>query len=539
MLQRLILRKDHQIGVRRGIMADPSNHELQLLRLAAIIESSDDGIVSKDLDGTIRSWNPGAERIFGYTAEEMVGASIFKLIPPELHDEEHGLLARIRAGEHVAHYETDRIRKDGRRIRISLSLSPLRTVNGRLIGASAIKRDVTTQRALEHQLHQAQRMEAIGRLAGGVAHDFNNLLTIIGGLTALMLRRMPEGTPDRRDLEQVAKAADRAAALTQQLLAFSRRQLAETELLSVNEVVHGLESLLRRLIGEHIALSVALSPDVGRVRGNRVQLEQVVMNLAVNARDAMPDGGTLTITTENVMVNGNFPREQLRIEPGPYVMLSVADTGAGMDPVTQASIFEPFFTTKSPGEGTGLGLATVYGIVEQAGGAIYVYSEEGRGSVFKVYLPRVMSDVTAPLGMAPSSHQSNQLPTLGTVLLAEDEPGVRAFAAQVLEEAGYRVLQAGDGEAALALVTPSEGTIALLITDVVMPGMNGRVIAERLRMLQPRVPVLYMSGYTDDVVVRTGVSTDGAGFLQKPFTPQMLLDRVHAVLAQARAVPGI
>jgi PAS domain S-box-containing protein len=519
-------------------MADPSNYEFQLLRLAAIIESSDDGIVSKDLDGTIRSWNPGAERIFGYTAEEMVGASIFKVIPPELHDEEHALLARIRAGEHVAHYETDRIRKDGRRIRISLSLSPLRAADGRLIGASAIKRDVTSQRALEHQLHQAQRMEAIGRLAGGVAHDFNNLLTIIGGLTALMLRRMPEGTPERRDLEQVAKAADRAAALTQQLLAFSRRQLAETELLAVNEVVHGLESLLRRLIGEHIALSVVLAPDVGRVRGNRVQLEQVVMNLAANARDAMPDGGTLTIATENVMVNGNFPREQLRIEPGPYVMLSVADTGAGMDPVTQASIFEPFFTTKSPGQGTGLGLATVYGIVEQAGGAIYVYSEEGRGSVFKVYLPRVTTDAAAPLGMPPSGHPSNQLRTLGTVLLVEDEPGVRAFAAQVLEEAGYRVLQAGDGEAALALVTPDEGAIALLVTDVVMPGMNGRVIAERLRMLQPLVPVLYMSGYTDDVVIRTGVRTDGAGFLQKPFTPQMLLDRVHAVLAQARAVPG-
>jgi two-component system cell cycle sensor histidine kinase/response regulator CckA len=519
--------------------------ELDRLRFAAIIDSSDDGIISKDLDGTLRSWNPAAERIFGYTAEEMIGGSIFRLIPPELHDEEHGLLARIRSGEHIAHYETDRIRKDGRRIRVSLTLSPLYDKSGTLIGASAIKRDVTAQRTLEAQLQNALRMEAVGRLAGGVAHDFNNLLTVIRGLADLSLKEPNAAGKLRRNLVDIAHAADRAAALTHQLLTFGRRQIAPRELVSLNDIVDRLEALLRPLIGEHIVLRTLLADDLGLVRSNRAQLEQVVMNLALNARDAMPDGGALTIQTENVLVNGHFLQEQLRLEPGPYVMVSVSDTGQGMDAVTQASIFEPFFTTKKIGEGTGLGLATVYAVVQEAGGAIYVYSEPGHGSVFKVYFPRVLAEGERPGALAsgavpsPAADRPSQIP----ILLVEDEPGVRGFCAEVLEEAGYRVLQASNGEDALALGASLDGGLQLLLTDVVLPGMNGRVLAERLQAIRPELPVLYMSGYTDDMVVRTGVVTEGTAFLQKPFTPQSLLDRVQTVLAWAKsrssAGPGL
>ncbi|MGE5925811.1 MAG: PAS domain S-box protein [Gemmatimonadota bacterium] len=505
--------------------------EFDRMRLVAIVESSDDAIVSKDLDGTIRSWNPAAERIFGYTAAEMIGDSIYRLIPPELHDEEHSLLNRIRRGEHVAHYETERVRKDLRRIRISLTLSPLYDASGRLIGASAIKRDVTAQRSLEHQLQQAQRMEAVGRLAGGIAHDFNNLLTVINGLTLLTIPHLVEGTRERGNLEQVAKAAERAAALTQQLLAFSRRQLADVEVLELNEVIVGIEALLRRLIGEHIALEIRLAHDLGRVRINRVHIEQIVMNLAVNARDAMPDGGSLTIQTENVSLGGLFVHERLRLEPGSYVVLSVRDTGQGMDAVTQASIFEPFFTTKAPGHGTGLGLATVYAIVQQAGGAVYVYSEPKQGTLFKVYLPRADASATAP-APEPVPSAREMAPASGrTILLVEDEPGVRAFTAQVLEEAGYQVLQAGSGEEAIDLVATMNGPIALLLTDVVMTGINGRVLAERLRALHPKLAVIYTSGYTDDIVVRAGVTRESIPFLHKPFTPQQLLERVSLTLA--------
>ena len=513
---------------------DPAAAEFDRLRLVALVESSDDAIVSKDLDGTIRSWNPAAERIFGYTASEMVGGSVFTLIPPELHDEEHQLLDRIRRGEHVAHYETERVRKDRRRIRISLTLSPLLDSKGRLIGASAIKRDVTTQRSLEQQLQQAQRMEAVGRLAGGIAHDFNNLLTVINGLTLLTLPRLEEGTRERTNLEQVAKAAERAAALTQQLLTFSRRQLAEVEVLRVNDIVTGIESLLRRLLGEQIALDTRLAHDLGGVRANRVQIEQIIMNLAVNARDAMPDGGQLTIQTENVDLGGLFVHERLRLEPGPYVVLSVRDTGQGMDAVTQANIFEPFFTTKAPGHGTGLGLATVYAIVQQAGGAVYVYSEPKLGTVFKVYLPRVDGGSSvAEAGSLPSVAEMAR--TDGrTILLVEDEPGVRSFAAQVLEDAGYAVLQAASGEEALERVATVAEPIALLLTDVVMTGINGRVLAERLRVLYPKLCVIYTSGYTEDVVLRAGVTAEGVTFLQKPFTPQSLLERVRISLPGGR-----
>jgi PAS domain S-box-containing protein len=509
----------------------PPPAELDRLRLAAVVESSDDAIVSKDLDGTIRTWNRAAERIFGYTAEEMVGDSVFRLIPPELHDEERSLLARIRSGEHIAHYETTRVRKDGQRILVSLTLSPLVDARGRLIGASTVKRDVTAQRALENQLQQAQRMEAVGRLAGGIAHDFNNLLTVIQGLSIMTAQQLPEDTPERQNLDQVVRAAERATALTQQLLTFSRRQIAEIRMLDLNDLLTGLETLLRRLIGEHITLQITRAHDLGRVRGNQAQLEQVLMNLVLNARDAMPTGGVLSLATRNVEISDLMGREQLRLNPGPYVMLSVGDTGVGMDAVTQASIFEPFFTTKSPGQGTGLGLSTVYAIVQQAGGAIYVYSEPEVGSTFKVYFPRVDVPVESHAEAESVARLVNELPGLGAVLVVEDEPAVRSFAGQVLRQAGYRVLEAATGDEAVALASAPGETLAALLADVVMPGMNGPVLAERVRALHPGIAVLYMSGYTDDMVLRAGVVTDTSSFIQKPFTPEGLLARVRSALA--------
>jgi CheY-like chemotaxis protein len=292
--------------------------------------------------------------------------------------------------------------------------------------------------------------------------------------------------------------------------------------------------LLQRLIGEHIALQLKLAPELGRVRANQVQLEQVVMNLAINARDAMPDGGTLTIETRNVEVNGNFSQEQLQLEPGPYVQVTVTDTGHGMDAVTLASIFEPFFTTKEIGKGTGLGLATVYAIVHQAGGAIYAYSEPGHGSVFKVYLPRVDAPaVQQPHGSELAGRPDTRTGSPATILVVEDEPGVRAFTVEVLTDAGYRVLQAGNGAEALDCIRAHAGPVALLLTDVVMPDMNGRVLAERLRALYPGLAVLFTSGYTEDMMIRTGLAADALNFLQKPYMPQTLLDRVRAVLQRA------
>ena len=516
----------------------PSTADLDHQRLAAIIESSDDAIVSKTLDGIVLSWNPAAERIFGYAAEEILGRPIFGLIPAELHAEEHGLLARIRAGEHVASYETTRIRKDGRRILVSLTLSPVRTPDGRLVGASAIKRDITAQRALEAQLQQAQRVESIGRLTGGVAHDFNNLLTVITGLADLVRRRQPEGTRDRRDLDQVVLAAQRASELTQQLLTFSRRQASTPELLAVERVVLDLEPMLRRLIGENIEVRTDFENGTGPVLVNRGQLEQVVTNLVINARDAMPDGGRLTLETRNTVVRGDDGGPPMGLRPGRYVVLGVADTGEGMDEATQASIFEPFFTTKAPGQGTGLGLVTVQGIVAQAGGAVRVESAPGQGARFEVFLPIATGGEEAPAVEAPSTPANDRPDEPATVLLAEDDPSVRSFARYVLVDAGYEVLDAPDGRAALDLAAAHAGPIALLLTDVVMPGMNGRELAEALTATRPRIGVLYMSGYTDDMILRAGVATAGpdAAFLQKPFTPERLLTRVRTVLRRTSGV---
>ncbi len=387
--------------------------------------------------------------------------------------------------------------------------------------------DITERKQLEEQFHQAQKMEAVGRLAGGVAHDFNNLLTAILGAADLVLDSLTAGAPEREEVEEIRKAALRAADLTRQLLAFSRQQVIAPTVLNPNEVVANMDKLLRRLLGEDVELRTRLTPDLATVKADPSQLEQVVLNLAVNARDAMPTGGKLTIETQNAELDEAYVRGHISAQPGPYVMLAVSDTGIGMDAATQARIFEPFFTTKAIGKGTGLGLATVYGIVKQSGGWIWVYSEPGHGATFKIYLPRVTEAVApaAPSPPPPASVRGSE-----TVLLVEDDDLIRNLVQRVLKANGYRVLVAANGREAEQVAEQHAGPIHLLMTDVVMPGMNGREVAERLAAARAGVRVLYLSGYTDDAIVHHGVLEAGVAFLQKPFTPAVLGRKVREVL---------
>jgi signal transduction histidine kinase len=396
----------------------------------------------------------------------------------------------------------------------------------------SLRREALERKQLEEQLAQSQKMEAVGRLAGGVAHDFNNLLTAIKGHLEFLLEDLPLGSVTRSDAEGIEDAANRAASLTRQLLALSRRQVLQPRVLDLNQTVQEMEKMLRRVIGEDVTLSSRMEPALGHVEADAGQVTQVLLNLAVNARDAMPTGGSLTIETANVELDDEYVRGKLRVESGRYIMLAVSDTGVGMDAETRARIFEPFFTTKEVGKGTGLGLSTVYGIVKQSGGHVWVYSEPGHGTTFKVYLPRVDAPVVAETVRvaAPSTGRE-------TVLLTEDEAAVRVLARRTLERAGYQVLEADGGEAALRLAESHAGTIHLLLSDVVMPGIGGRELAERLQRQRPDVALLFMSGYTDDAILRHGMLVEGTPFLEKPFTPAGLREKVRAVLDAAPALP--
>lgn len=385
----------------------------------------------------------------------------------------------------------------------------------------------------EKQLLQSQKLEAVGRLAGGISHDFNNLLTVILGYSDIMKRNLQDGHPLRRNVEEIVRASERAASLTRQLLAFSRKQVMQPKVFELNTVVIDLEKMLRRMIGEDIELRVSLQDELGNIKADPVQLEQVIMNLVVNARDAMPKGGKLSIETTNVYLDEAYAREHVSVVPGDYVMLAISDTGCGMNEETSQHIFEPFFTTKEQGKGTGLGLSMVYGIVRQSGGNIWVYSEEGRGTTFKIYFPRVTVHAdehkrTSGALEAPCGSE--------TILLVEDAELVRNLARQVLEGAGYRVLEAANAEAAIDLCEKINGDrIDLLLTDVIMPGMSGNEMSRVLLKKQPDMPVLYMSGYTDDAIVQHGVLEAGINFLQKPFTPGALALKVREVLDNGHA----
>jgi two-component system cell cycle sensor histidine kinase/response regulator CckA len=492
----------------------------------SLVESAPLGIYRSTHDGRILTVNPAFVTMLGYAAaNEVLGLDLARdvYVDPTNRAELVALLEQV----DKAQVETQWKRKDASIITVRLNLRRVRDPAGRVEYSDGLVEDVTAQRSLENQFRQAQRLEAVGRLAGGVAHDFNNVLTAITGYSDLLLEELDPADPKRQDVEEIKAAAFRAAGLTRQLLTFSRKQVPETRVLDVNAVVENLEKMLRRLIGEDVKLEVSLGSGLGAVRADPGQLEQVIVNLAVNSRDAMPGGGCLTIETANVELDETHARDHAGASPGKYVVLAVTDTGIGMDAKIQSKIFDPFFTTKEFGKGTGLGLSVVYGIVKQSGGFVWVSSEPGRGATFKVYLPRVDELVEAQ-AQAPSVQGAAG--GSETVLVAEDDPSVREIVANVLTRKGYRVLRAPDGQTALAMARAQQGEIQLLVTDIVMPGMTGRQLAEAFAVARPGVRVLYISGYTDDAVVRQGVLAEGLPYLQKPFTPGALALKVREVL---------
>jgi len=476
--------------------------------------------------GLIAECNDAMARMYGFDeANELLGTRLSDLhnVTDPVNREQ--IRAFIRGGYRVSDSETREHDREGRP-RVFLNNVVGFVEDGQLVRVWGTQRDVTEQRHLEEQFRQSQKMEAVGQLAGGIAHDFNNLLTAILGNTQLLLRELPPGDAMHGDVEEIRKASERAASLTRQLLAYSRRQMLQPEVLDLNVVMAEMDKMLRRLIGEHIDLVAVFAPDLGRVRADPNQIEQVIVNLAVNARDAMPDGGKLTIATANVDLDETFAQAHLGSVPGSYAMLAVTDTGVGMDATVRAHLFEPFFTTKEVGKGTGLGLATVYGIVKQSGGYISVSSAPGHGSSFKIYLPRIATPAEPPAG-AP---KGGPAPGSETVLVVEDEPAVLTLSRRALESQGYVVLAASDADAALRVVERHGGMIHLLLTDVVMPGLSGRELADRLSAQRPGIRVLYMSGYPGDAVVQHGTLPLGSAFLQKPFSPDGLARKVRDVL---------
>ena len=495
-------------------------------RLEAVIDASPLAIIRLDLEGNVQAWSRAAEHLFGWREEEVLGKPL-PTVPGDKSEEFRALLAQTARGEVLTGYTTRRRRKDGTVVDIRLWTAPLFGRSGEVRGKIAIVADITDQMRLEQQLTHSLKMEAIGRLAGGVAHDFNNVITVVSGYGHMLLDGVGDDPDLREAAEEVLKAADRAAALANQLLTFSRHQIIQPKVLEVNALVCGMERMLGRVIGEQIDLQVVARSGVARVRADAGQLEQVLMNLIVNARDAMPGGGTLTVETANAVLDENYSRTHPGVGPGNYVMLAVSDTGTGMDSETRSHIFEPFFTTKERGKGTGLGLSIVYGIVKQHGGDIWVYSEPGKGTTFKIYLPQAAA---GEAGDDAEAFASARLSGDETVLLVEDEPGVRKLVRGILEQYGYRVIEAESGPQALEMEAGHEGRIDLLLTDVVLPAMSGREVADALALSRPAIKVVYLSGYTDHVVRDRGVLGAGACFLQKPFTPEVLARKIREVL---------
>ncbi|MEO8523167.1 MAG: PAS domain S-box protein [Caldimonas sp.] len=479
-------------------------------------------------------WNPAAERIFGYTEAEVLGTDLFEAIALRTTTSSTArVLERIRDGTFATHYEAEQRMKDGSTVTCVWHHALMFDEDGEFSSLLSLGEDVTAHKKLEAQLRQSQKMEAIGQLAGGVAHDFNNLLSVILSYSELLLEDLGPSAAMREEIQEIHNAGQRAADLTRQLLMFSRQQVIQPKVIDLNELMAAMDKMLRRLVGEDVELTSVAGAALGRVRADPGSIEQVVANLVVNARDAMPVGGKLTMETANVTIDEAFAATHLGANPGAYVMLSVTDTGSGMDKQTLARIFEPFFTTKERGKGTGLGLSTVFGIVQQCGGAVWVYSEPGFGSTFKVYLPRVDAGTAATLSLSSAAAPRGS----ETILLVEDEDPVRDVARGILERSGYRVIEARDGAEALLISERHPGTIDLLLTDVVMPKMSGPELARRLASSRPGTKVLCMSGYTDDAAFRHGLVDARFAHLQKPLTIGTLTRAVRAVLDAPVDVP--
>ena len=499
--------------------------------LVAILESASQAIISIDRRGRIVLVNRRAGEMFGYTGEELQGARV-ELLLPESKRAAHGrqrdeYFERPRTRPMGIGLDLSGRRKDGTEFPVEVSLSTIETDDG-IFGIAFIS-DISPRKALEAQLMHAQKMEAVGRLAGGVAHDFNNMLTVIAGYNRMILDELSTMDPLRGYAEEILKAADRAGALTNQLLAFSRRQVMQPRIININAVLGQTEKMLRRLIGEDVQLVMSLDKNAGNIKADPNHIEQAIVNLAVNSRDAMPNGGRLTIETGNVQIDENYVKTHMGVKPGEFVMIAVSDTGHGMDSATRQNIFEPFFTTKQQGKGTGLGLATVYGMVKQSGGDIWVYSEPGQGTTFKLYFPLVEEPVSGAIGEDPGI--SRQLSS-ETVLLVEDEAQVRDLTAKMLKQLGYPVLTAENGDAAIEVSKAFTREIALLVTDVVMPNMSGRQVADALVASRPGLRVLFLSGYTEHAVVNHGVLDSNVNFLAKPFSREALGRKVREVLSQ-------
>ncbi|MCK9420903.1 MAG: PAS domain S-box protein, partial [Nitrospirae bacterium] len=494
--------------------------------LQAIIQSSPLAIIALDPSANVTAWSKAAERIFGWSAYEAIGRSL-PIVPDDKQAEFQGLCERVLQGELLSELEVRRQRKDGSPIEVRISAAPLYDSKGNVSGIMALLADVTDQKKLEEQLRHAQKMEAVGQLAGGIAHDFNNILTAIIGYGSILRMKMRDDDPLRLNAEQILASSERAANLTKSLLSFSRKQILNPKPVNVNSIITRVEGLLARIIGEDIDLKTELSDNDLIVMVDAGQMEQVLMNLAANARDAMPDGGLLTIETEILQLDKEYQKTHAYGEPGVYAVISVTDTGIGMDEETRKKIFEPFFTTKEVGKGTGLGLSMVYGMIKQHKGYINVYSESGRGTTFKIYLPLIKAEADEETSLM--AHTS-MMGGVESILLSEDDADVRKLTKNVLEEAGYTVIEAEDGEEALNKFKENESSIRLLLLDVIMPKKDGKAVYEEIRRTHPAIKALFMSGYTANIIHKKGILEKDLNFISKPVAPAELLRMVRNVL---------